>query len=150
MPPNGNGPAAPVRSDRRASGCLDPTRQMSLWLGLGQPKIEEGAMIQTNGVDHVVLHVNNVECSKRFYTEILGMTVYREDKGQVFLHAGEQGGRSVRATGRCASDGRQRPQPSGAQRGGRDIRNPEGGIGEKRGLGERDPDGHRLQLVVHG
>jgi catechol 2,3-dioxygenase-like lactoylglutathione lyase family enzyme len=48
-------------------------------------------MIQASGVDHVVLHVNDVERSKKFYTEILGMTVYREDDGQVFMHAGGQG-----------------------------------------------------------
>ena len=48
-------------------------------------------MIEASGVDHVVLHVNDVERSKMFYTEILGMTVYREDEGQVFLRAGQQG-----------------------------------------------------------
>jgi len=42
-------------------------------------------MIQTSGVDHVVLHVNDVQRSKKFYTEILGMTAYREDSGQVFF-----------------------------------------------------------------
>ena len=30
-------------------------------------------MIQTTGVDHVVLHVSDVERSKKFYTDILGM-----------------------------------------------------------------------------
>ena len=48
-------------------------------------------MIEANGVDHVVLHVGDVERSKKFYAEILGMTGYREDEGQVFLHAGQQG-----------------------------------------------------------
>ena len=48
-------------------------------------------MIQASGVDHVVLHVTDVRRSKKFYTEILGMTPYREDDGQVFLHAGQQG-----------------------------------------------------------
>jgi catechol-2,3-dioxygenase len=48
-------------------------------------------MIEANGVDHVVLHVDDVGRSKKFYTEILGMTIYREDEGQVFLHAGQQG-----------------------------------------------------------
>jgi len=32
-------------------------------------------MIEASGVDHVVLHVNDVERSKMFYTEILGMAV---------------------------------------------------------------------------
>ena len=48
-------------------------------------------MIQTSGVDHVVLHVNDVQRAKKFYTDVLGMTVYREDDRQVFLHAGQQG-----------------------------------------------------------
>src|SRR4051812_26423548 len=48
-------------------------------------------MIQTTGVDHVVLHVSDVQRSKKFYTEILGMTAYREGDGQVFMHAGQQG-----------------------------------------------------------
>ena len=41
-------------------------------------------MIEANGVDHVVLHLGDVGRSKKFYAEILGMTVYREDEGQVF------------------------------------------------------------------
>ena len=48
-------------------------------------------MIETRGIDHVVLHVNDPQRSKKFYTAILGMTAYREDSGQVFLHAGQQG-----------------------------------------------------------
>jgi catechol 2,3-dioxygenase-like lactoylglutathione lyase family enzyme len=48
-------------------------------------------MIQATGVDHVVLHVDNVQRGKKFYTEVLGMTFYREDPGQVFLRAGPQG-----------------------------------------------------------
>src|SRR5271157_3640669 len=48
-------------------------------------------MIQTSGVDHVVLHVNDIQRAKKFYTEVLGMTAYREGDGQVFLHAGQQG-----------------------------------------------------------
>jgi extradiol dioxygenase family protein len=41
-------------------------------------------MIEASGADHVVLHANEVERSKKYYTEILGMTVYREDEGRVF------------------------------------------------------------------
>jgi catechol 2,3-dioxygenase-like lactoylglutathione lyase family enzyme len=36
-------------------------------------------MIQVNGIDHIVLHVRDVERAKKFYTELLGMTAYRKD-----------------------------------------------------------------------
>jgi len=48
-------------------------------------------MIQATGIDHLVLHVSDVAHSRKFYTEVLGMTVYRENDRQVFLHAGQQG-----------------------------------------------------------
>ena len=48
-------------------------------------------MIQASGIDHIVLHVSDVQRSKQFYTELLGMTPYRENDRQVFLHAGAQG-----------------------------------------------------------
>jgi catechol 2,3-dioxygenase-like lactoylglutathione lyase family enzyme len=46
-------------------------------------------MVQASGVDHVVLHCSDVERSKTFYTEILGMSVSREDDRRVFLQAGK-------------------------------------------------------------
>jgi len=144
-----------------ASGCADPTGQMSRWLGLGQPKFEEGAVIQTNGVDHVVLHVNNVERSKKFYTKILGMTVYREDNGQVFLHAGEQGvalfeqpggaplkaGNDLNHLALNVAAGTYETLKAELERNGVSV---SGRPGEDRCIFFRDPDGHRLQLVVHG
>jgi catechol 2,3-dioxygenase-like lactoylglutathione lyase family enzyme len=48
-------------------------------------------MIQASGIDHIVLHCKDVERAKKFYTEVLGMSVYREDGGHVFMHAGGQG-----------------------------------------------------------
>src|SRR5580765_6089990 len=48
-------------------------------------------MIQASGIDHIVLHVSDVRRSRDFYTDRLGMTVYRENDAQVFLHAGTQG-----------------------------------------------------------
>ncbi|MBV8133920.1 MAG: VOC family protein [Alphaproteobacteria bacterium] len=117
-------------------------------------------MIQATGVDHVVLHVNDVQRSKKFYTEILGMTAYREDDGQVFLHAGQQG----LALFKQASDA---PVTAGndlnhlalnvaagtyetlkAELEGRGVA-VTGRPGEDRCIYFRDPDGHRLQLVVH-
>src|SRR5438874_13072082 len=48
-------------------------------------------MIQVSGINHIVLHVRDVARAKQFYTELLGMTVYRENSGQVFMHCGHQG-----------------------------------------------------------
>jgi catechol 2,3-dioxygenase-like lactoylglutathione lyase family enzyme len=54
-------------------------------------------MIQATGIDHLVLHVDDVARAKKFYTEVLGMTVYREDDRQVFMHAAPRASRSSQA-----------------------------------------------------
>jgi catechol-2,3-dioxygenase len=41
-------------------------------------------MIQATEVHQVVLHVNDVQRSKKFYTEILGMVPCRADEGRCF------------------------------------------------------------------
>jgi catechol 2,3-dioxygenase-like lactoylglutathione lyase family enzyme len=62
-------------------------------------------MIQASGIDHIVLHCSDVGRSKVFYTSVLGMTVYRENDGQVFCM------RADRAW-RCSGDnGTRRRQP---------------------------------------
>lgn len=48
-------------------------------------------MIEINGIDHMVLHVKDPQRSKQLYTEVLGMTVYRDFTDQVYMHAGGQG-----------------------------------------------------------
>src|SRR5260370_13120111 len=48
-------------------------------------------MIEASGIDHIVLHVADVVRSKEFYEGLLGMTPYRVNDTQVFLHAGAQG-----------------------------------------------------------
>jgi catechol-2,3-dioxygenase len=50
----------------------------------GDDKTRGRQMIEANGVDHGVLHVGDVGRSKKFYTEVLGTTVHREDEGRVF------------------------------------------------------------------
>jgi len=114
-------------------------------------------MIQASGVDHIVLHVDDVQRSKNFYTERLGMTVYRENDRQVFLHAGTQGVALFK-------------RPSGARSAGGDMNhlalNVAGGTyeslkgeleahgiavsgrpGDDHCIYFNDPDGHRLQLI---
>jgi catechol 2,3-dioxygenase-like lactoylglutathione lyase family enzyme len=116
-------------------------------------------MIITSGVDHVVLHVNNVERSKKFYAEVLGMTVYREDDGQVFLHAGQQGialfrqpggtplttGNDLNHLALNVAAGTYETLKAELEKNGVSV---SGRPGEERCIYFRDPDGHRLQLVV--
>jgi catechol 2,3-dioxygenase-like lactoylglutathione lyase family enzyme len=116
-------------------------------------------MIQATGVDHVVLHVNDVQRAKKFYTEILGMTAYREDQGQVFLHAGPQGvalfkkaedgpltaGNDLNHLALNVAVGTYETLKAELERQGVAVT---GRPGEDRCIYFRDPDGHRLQLMV--
>ena len=49
-------------------------------------------MVKTDGIDHVVLYVNNYERSKKFYLDILGLTVHHEERhgerSSGFMNAG--------------------------------------------------------------
>ena len=116
-------------------------------------------MIQTSGVDHIVLHVNDVQRSKKFYTEILGMAAYREDDGQVFLHAGQQGlalfkkqgdaplttGNDLNHLALNVATGTYETLKAELEKQGVEVT---GRPGEDRCIYFRDPDGHRLQLMV--
>ena len=115
-------------------------------------------MIQTSGIDHIVLHVTDVPRARKFYTEVLGLTVYRENDRQVFLHAGDQGVALFRAQG-------DRAAPAGQDLNHLALRVTAGtyealkadleghGVpvtgrpGEDRCIYFQDPDGHRLQLM---
>jgi catechol 2,3-dioxygenase-like lactoylglutathione lyase family enzyme len=116
-------------------------------------------MIETTGIDHVVLHVEDVQRSKKFYTEVLGMTPYLEDDGQVFLHAGRQGVALFRKEGgtpltagndlnhlalNVASGGYESLKAELEKHGVAVTGRP----GEDRCIYFRDPDGHRLQLTL--
>ena len=115
-------------------------------------------MIQTNGIDHIVLHCADVERAKKFYTEVLGMEVYREDPGQVFMHAGGQGVALFKKTGEApltagndlnhmalnVAAGSYESLKADLEKHGVAVG---GRPGEDRCIYFRDPDGHRLQLV---
>jgi catechol 2,3-dioxygenase-like lactoylglutathione lyase family enzyme len=116
-------------------------------------------MIETSRVDHVVLHVNDVERSKKFYTEILGMIVYREDEGQIFLHAGQQGVALFKEPGNApliagqdlnhlafnVTTGTYETLKAELEQRGVPV---SGRPGQDRCIYFRDPDGHRLQPLV--
>jgi catechol 2,3-dioxygenase-like lactoylglutathione lyase family enzyme len=120
---------------------------------------EEGNMIQTNGIDHLVLHVQDVSRAKKFYTELLGMTVYRENDNQAFLHCGHQGvalfkkrgdeplttGNDLNHLALNVESGTYETLKAELENNGVTVT---GRPGEDRCIYFNDPDGHRLQLMV--
>jgi catechol 2,3-dioxygenase-like lactoylglutathione lyase family enzyme len=120
---------------------------------------EDGEMIQASGIDHIVLHVNDVERARKFYTEILGMTVYRENDRQVFVHAGQQGvalfkkqgdtpltaGNDLNHLALNVTTGTYEALKAGLEKHGVAV---SGRPGEDRCIYFQDPDGHRLQLII--
>ena len=115
-------------------------------------------MIQTSGIDHIVLHCSDVQRSKQFYTKILGMTPYREGGGRVFMHAGGQGvalfekdggaplskGNDLNHLALNVAEGTYETLKAELERHGVAVT---GRPGEDHCIYFSDPDGHRLQLM---
>ena len=114
-------------------------------------------MIETSGIDHVVLHVNDPQRSKKFYTEILGMTVYRDGPNQVFMHAGAQGVALFKKDGDAPAAGGDLNHLALNVAGGTyealktELEAHDVAVSGRPGDGHciyfSDPDGHRLQLI---
>ncbi len=114
-------------------------------------------MIEASGIDHIVLHVSDVARSKKFYTERLGMTVYRENDRQVFLHAGGQGvALFKRPADAAGAGGDMNHLALNVAAGSYESLKAEleshriavsGRPGDDRCIYFNDPDGHRLQLI---
>ena len=116
-------------------------------------------MIQATGIDHLVLHVSDIPRARKFYTEVLGMTVYRESDRQIFLHAGQQGVALFRKQGEMplttgndlnhlalsVAAGTYEVLKADLETHGVVV---SGRPGEDRCIYFSDPDGHRLQLMV--
>lgn len=126
---------------------------------------EATAIIQTAGLDHIVLHVNNMEASKHFYVDILGMTPYRERDGHCFLRTGTnqlalfEARRGEKATGYTEFDHIAIKVASGTEDeikallvgAGIGLLSRGEGLGwdptPDVGIYIQDPDGHRIQLL---
>ena len=116
-------------------------------------------MIEATGIDHIVLHVTDVERARKFYAEILGMNVYRQSDRQVFLHAGQQGvalfkkhgdvpfttGNDLHHLALSVAAGTYEALKAELEKHGVAV---SGRPGEDRCIYFQDPDGHRLQLMV--
>lgn len=119
------------------------------------------AKIKTSGIDHVVLHVSDLERSRRFYLDVLGMTVAHESSGRAFLWCGSQqvalfevrGGAPVKAGAELnhlalsVDSGTYEELKAYLEGRGIEVT---GRPGNERCIYFDDPDGHRLQLVVPG
>ena len=112
-------------------------------------------MIETKGIDHIVLHVADVPRARDFYTGVLGMTVYRENEGQVFLRAGNQGvalfkkesgsvGEDMNHLALNVASGTYESLRADLERHGVAV---SGRPGDDHCIYFNDPDGHRLQLM---
>ena len=118
--------------------------------------------LKTTGIDHVVLHVKDLDRSIKFYTEVLGMTVHRQRPTQAFLqlgdnqvglflpHEGEDsigGGLEINHLALNIEAGTYEDVKSKLEAAGCRVH---GRPGDEHCVYFADPDGHNLQLVLPG
>ena len=120
-------------------------------------------MIQTSlkvtGIDHVVLWVSDLERSKRFYIDLLGMRIAHESDWQSFLWCGDTqmvalfqaregdvaGGREVNHMALRLEAGEYDEVKAALEAAGCEVN---GRPGDPHCLYFSDPDGHRLQVLT--
>lgn len=115
--------------------------------------------LRTTGIDHVVLYVSDIQRSKKFYLDVLGMSVADESPRHLFLSCGGQGlalfeprdgaaletGRELNHLAFRIDAGTYEEIKARLEAHGLEVT---GRREEDRCIYFRDPDGHRLQLVV--
>ena len=117
--------------------------------------------LKTVGIDHTVLHVSDLERSRRFYMDLLGMTVAHEERNHSFLHCGEQlvalfevpagtpvkSGVELNHMALRLESGVYEEVKAHLERHGVQVT---GRPGDDHCIYFNDPDGHRLQLLMPG
>lgn len=115
--------------------------------------------IQVTGLDHVVLHVRELDRSRRFYTEVLGMPIHHETATQCFVKCGNQllalferkegeihAGQGLDHIAIDVAEGTYESLKAGLDESGVNL---DGQPGHLRAY-VYDPDGHRVQLLMPG
>jgi catechol 2,3-dioxygenase len=117
------------------------------------------AALQVSGIDHVVLHVADLDRARRFYTELLGFEVAYEFPGHSFLRCGDQmvglfthdgdlhPNTEMNHLALRLSDGDYQHATAVLKAAGVEVT---GRAGDDHCIYSDDPDGHRLQLLVPG
>jgi catechol 2,3-dioxygenase-like lactoylglutathione lyase family enzyme len=117
-------------------------------------------MLKMTGIDHVVLHVRDLAMAKRFYLDVLGMTVEHETSWQCFMHCGRQGvalfevkdrallpGYDLNHLALVAEEGTYESVKAELERNGAKVG---GRQGDPTCIYFNDPDAHRIQILYPG
>lgn len=114
--------------------------------------------LRVSGIDHVVLHVRDLDLSRHFYLDVLGFEVAHEEGRHSFLRCGNQQVALFESPGHDIHAGDEMNHmalrlEAGDYEGVRGALEREGlqvtgRPGDDRCLYFSDPDGHRLQLLT--
>jgi len=118
-----------------------------------------GLRIKATGIDHVVVYVKDVSRARRFYVELLGMEVARENPGTAFLRCGQQqlallerpqpweesAGRDLNHIALQVESGSYEEVKASLEASGIVVR---GRQGDPRCIYFQDPDGHQVQILA--
>ena len=118
-----------------------------------------GVALKVTGIDHVVLHVGDLERSKKFYIDLLGFQVAHESTWQSFLRCGTQqvalfqmrgeaeihAGSEMNHMALRLAAGEYEEVKATLEAAGCTV---EGRTGDPNCIYFNDPDGHRLQLLT--
>ena len=116
--------------------------------------------MKVSGLDHIVLHVRDMGRARRFYVDVLGMTIERETSWQTFMHCGRQGvalfesgetdfrsGHDLNHLALVVDEGDRESIKGTLEAAGAVV---EARDGDPTCLYFDDPDGHRIQILYPG